>query len=325
LSEKTKRIQPYSVSDGEYVTLVEFALEAVRFLDRSYKPQNIWSERAIKCIPSESETTQFNLGEESIHVEVIYRIGYEPGTDIHVEDEVSVICMGLPIGTGLKLRVLRQDPNPRFIEIEVSGSQHGVEMILREFGNRFGSEHIPEEKHLEYLLRSAKAASAIGAWRMTESCAQRALQHDQNNPEALMYLGAAKAAQGFEPEGENQLLASLVFNPSNAETYYNLGLIVMKQGRCILASEAFKRSLAIESNNHAFLYRLGQSLERLGDLEGALKMYQQAIQHHPDPELSWIHLGLDLLEEIEESIQRVQSAIRDSSQSENIPCADRAD
>jgi tetratricopeptide (TPR) repeat protein len=322
LNKQTRKIQPYSVSDGEYVTLVEFSLEAARLLDRSYRPTFVWSEKTTERFPNESEITRFNLGEKPAVIEIIHRKAYEPGVDVHAEDDISLVCNGLPEDVILKLHVLRRHPNPRFIEMCVSGPQTEVEAIVEEFENRFRNEHIPEEKQLEYFLRTAKAASAVHAWRAAELNAQQVFKHDSNNPAALMYLGIAKAAQGYEPEGENQLLASLTLDPKNAEAYYNLGLIVMEQARCIFASEAFKKGLTIDSTNHSLLYRLGQALERLGNLNEAIETYHRALDHRPNPKERWVPIESDFTEETKESIRRVQSAIRNSQSHSDLECAD---
>jgi aspartate beta-hydroxylase len=123
-------------------------------------------------------------------------------------------------------------------------------------------------------------------WRAADTRIHEYLKHEPNDPDALMYLGVSKAAQGYEPEGEHHILASLTFNPRNKTAYYYLGIIVLEQGRCILASEAFKKGLSIDPTNHALQYQLGRALERLGNSEEALDAYRQSLSYSPDRDLS---------------------------------------
>jgi len=146
------------------------------------------------------------------------------------------------------------------------------------------TEDAQDKKTLMQLIREIREGIRNQSWRTADLKIHEYLRQEPNDPDALMYLGISRAAQGFEPEGEQLLLASLTFNPRNKDAYYNLGLIVMNQGRCIFASEAFRKGLSIVPDNHARLYPLGRALERLGNVEESLDAYQQALNHDPDPE-----------------------------------------
>ncbi|MHA2424644.1 MAG: tetratricopeptide repeat protein [Candidatus Thorarchaeota archaeon] len=133
-----------------------------------------------------------------------------------------------------------------------------------------------DERSLK-LMSEIKLAVGSKDWRKADSKIMEFLQHEPNNPDALMYLGISKAAQGYEPEGEHHLLASLTFNPKNKIAYYYLGIIVMEQGRCMLASEAFRKGLSIDPHNHSLHYQMGRALERLGNYNEAIYAYEQAL------------------------------------------------
>lgn len=148
------------------------------------------------------------------------------------------------------------------------------------------------------------------SWRAADSTIYEYLRQCPNDPDALMYLGVSKAAQGYEPEGEQHLLASLTFNPGNKLAYYHLGVIVLEQGRCILASEAFRRGLSIDPDNHSLHYQLGRALERLGNHEEALQAYQRAINTNPAEGIT----STDFSVQSQDAITRLQ----DSSRQEEI-------
>jgi hypothetical protein len=309
LKEMTKRIQPYSALDGEYINLVEFVLEAVQHLDESFRPAQVWSERICEQAIQESETTTFAYGEEPVQIRVMHRISFEPDTLDHTEDEVLVSCNGLPENMHLEMQALRTHPHDRFLEIRVTGPEAATNIILESYQSRFGGEGIPDDSGLLMYLRTAKTAATLNAWRAAEFNAQRVLEHEPNNPEALMYLGIARAAQGFEPEGENQILASITLDPRNAVAYYHLGRVVLRQGRCLLASNAFKQGLAIEPTNHPLLYHLGKALECLGSPEEAISYYQQALQNRPGRSLISSFSGTDFTSEATEAINRIRQTV----------------
>lgn len=314
------KIQPYNAADGEYLTLVEFAVEAAKLLDTSYSPNNIWSERETESVPYEHDTVRFHYGEEPKTIRVFYKIGYEPKYLGHAEDDVVVTCNGLPEGMNLELRILRYYHNPRFIEINVKGTDITVEKILEGFEKWFNVEHILEENEIRQTLQTARAALAVHAWRAAELHVQQVLKHEPHNAVAMMYLGIARATQGYEPEGENLLLASLTLDPRNVDAYYNLGLIVLDQGRCLLACDAFRKGLSIEPANHPLHYQLGRALERLGNLSEALNSYQLALTHSPNPDQLWGYTGKDFTVQARESIKRVNDAIQGNQTKTNEQC-----
>jgi len=310
LIEHAKRIQPFSASDGEYVTLVEFTIQAAQLLDPAFEPQDSWSERVTESDSIEDEIVSFYYGREPTIVKIVYRKRHEPKTHGHIEDDVTVICDGLHESMRIELQVLRCHTDPRFIELRIAGPERPVNIILEGFEKRFNINHIPEEREVEYTLQNARAAVRVHAWRIAELNAQKALSYEPYNPDAIMYLGIAKAAQGYEPEGENLLLASLTLNPRSIDAYYNLGLIVLNQGRCILASEAFIKGLSIEPTYHPLHYQLGRALERHGDLKQSIEAYQWALKHKPNPEQIWEYSGKDFTAATIESIARVSEAIQ---------------
>ncbi|MFW9918556.1 MAG: tetratricopeptide repeat protein [Candidatus Thorarchaeota archaeon] len=162
------------------------------------------------------------------------------------------------------------------------------------------AEPTPDSQATMALIEDIQGAIRNKEWRLAEQKATKLLDQNPSGPEALMYLGITRAAQGFEPEGETLLLASLTLDSKNKEAYYNLGLIVMNQGRYLLATDAFQHGLSLDPTNHALLYQLGRALERLCRDEEALDMLEKALLHPPDDEL-------DFTNESKDAIKRIQS------------------
>jgi tetratricopeptide (TPR) repeat protein len=161
---------------------------------------------------------------------------------------------------------------------------------------------VEDESNLMILMTSIKNAIRSKQWRAADTLILEYLRRVPNNPDALMYLGISKAGQGYEPEGEHHLLASLTFNPRNKVAYYYLGVIVMEQGRCILASEAFRKGLDIDPDNHSLHYQLGRALERLGNHEEALQAYEQVLNTDPSMSID----NSDFITQSQEAIARLQ-------------------
>ncbi len=152
-------------------------------------------------------------------------------------------------------------------------------------------------------------------WRAADFKILEFLKKDPHDPDALMYLGVSKGAQGYEPEGEQHLLASLTLEPGNRDAYYYLGVMVLEQGRCILARNALERGLSIDPSNHSILFQLGRALERLGEQASALDAYQKALGNN----LSTIQTEPDFTAEAKKAINRLEAA---EPQKEEQTCAD---
>ncbi|RDE13007.1 MAG: hypothetical protein C4K48_09370, partial [Candidatus Thorarchaeota archaeon] len=70
MSTQTRRIQPYWTVDGDYVTLVDFALQVAPALDSEFKPPVIWSERTTETVPCERAVSCFAYGDAERGVSV---------------------------------------------------------------------------------------------------------------------------------------------------------------------------------------------------------------------------------------------------------------
>lgn len=165
------------------------------------------------------------------------------------------------------------------------------------------SDGADTETEILQWMEKIQAAVRQREWRDVEKLSLLILDKNQNHPETMMYLGIARAAQGFEPEGENLLLASLTLNPNNKEAYYNLGVIVLNQGRCLLAEDAFRHGLKLDPLNHALNYQLGCVLERLCRDNEAIEAFQRALDNQPNEDEP------DFKREAATGIERIQAKI----------------
>ncbi len=309
--KESRKSLPYNTFDGAFITLVEFALDAARILHPEFNPPIQWSEREEDREPHVSHLTTLRYGDATHGMNITHRIEYDLKTSGHAVDEVIVSCYGLQQNQELELRALRDHHDPRFIEISVAGPESSVSLILQRFETAFISREDSEDNIAKYL-QVARSAARVHAWKSVDINILEFLKHHPNHPEALMYLGISRAAQGFEPEGETLLLSSLTLDPRNHDAYYNLGLLVLRQGRRLLARDCFNKGLSLESSNHPLLFQLGQALEQLGDLAGALKAYEETLKNSPDPNKAWGHSGLDFTTQAQEAVERIKRSFVDS-------------
>ena len=323
MNTQTRRKQPYWADDGDYVTLVDFALQMVPLLDSEFRPLAVWSEKTTEAAPRGGDVTCFVYGDAERGVKVQHTRHHDTKAHDDAGDEVLIACFGLPERTSLELRAVRSSHHRRFVEIQVAGPDNAVNYILERFDSHFERERSPGGIDISGFIETTRAAARVRAWRVVETNALEVLKHDEQNSEALMYLGLVKAAQGFEPEGENLLLASLTFNPRNHNAYYNLGFLALQQGRCMFASDAFRHGLTIDPANHSLLFQLGRALERLGMTKEALESYQQALLHSPKPNQGWDITGMNFAEDSRRAIERLESSSGSKTpDSEERSCTD---
>jgi Flp pilus assembly protein TadD len=84
---------------------------------------------------------------------------------------------------------------------------------------------------------------------------------------------------------------ALRFNPSSAETHYNLGNALLQGGRLDEAITHYQLALALKPSNAEAHAHLGGALLQKGRLDEAIAHLQTALQIHPDLVAPHIHLS----------------------------------
>ncbi|NWF96884.1 MAG: tetratricopeptide repeat protein [Candidatus Thorarchaeota archaeon] len=300
----SRRVQPYHAADREYLPLACFTLQSAPLLWPQFRPLPQWSE----TVEEPDGRSSLVYGNEQLGL-LIRLSPYRGSGRVSDTDEVIVGCQGLPDGLSLELRAFRNGQEPRSIVASVTGPEDHALTILAGFEECFnvdGSDPGWQRSHLRRLTRSA---IGLSAWHLAELNASEMLMNDPHDPEALMYLGIAKAAQGYAPEGEGLLLASLTMDPMNADAYYHLGVILLNQGRCMTAVDSLRQVLQLVPGERMALYHLGRALERLGRLPEALKSYRESLKQASTTTTLLTCLASDITKELEDSVVRVERAI----------------
>ncbi|MCE0497108.1 MAG: tetratricopeptide repeat protein [Methylacidiphilales bacterium] len=136
-----------------------------------------------------------------------------------------------------------------------------------------------------------------------------------HNPESWMArfnLGAVLVLEGRVDEAIVQFQQALEINPNYAKAYSNLGNALEQKGRVDEAIVQFQKALAIIDPNAAEIhYNLGIALVRKGRVDEAIVQFQNALAMNPNIEQAHFHLGNVLAQKgrIDEAITQYQKAL----------------
>lgn len=103
-------------------------------------------------------------------------------------------------------------------------------------------------------------------------------QLDPDDVRLQCNIAAVLASLGRYREAEEKLAAALHSDPKNADARENLGLVYFKKGLYVDAAEELRLAAEIDPTRaSAFLY-LGEALNRLDDLEGAMTALSSSVE-----------------------------------------------
>ena len=144
---------------------------------------------------------------------------------------------------------------------------------------------------MAYYLRGARAEAI--------KYLKKSLDVDPKNSDARNNLASMYYEQGDLLKAENEyqnVLKDLVY-PNQFRTYYNLGLIKLRQGKLVEARQYFESSLKENSNYCPAHFELGRQEFIFGQFKKALKKFNDAIHGtcYNEP-ASHYYLGLTYLE-----------------------------
>jgi tetratricopeptide (TPR) repeat protein len=162
---------------------------------------------------------------------------------------------------------------------------------------------------LPVLMVTAHAQTAYWSesevlWRHTLAC---------TGPNSLAHrcLGVALLKKGRQEEALEELKAGVAIWP-DADTYYNIGLILHDRGQISVAVEDFRRAVALRPQHIEALNALGLALSGVGQDDEARTCYESALRH--DPTHPGVHTNLgQLLEQrgnAREALEHYEQAIK---------------
>ncbi|MHC1741641.1 MAG: tetratricopeptide repeat protein [Syntrophobacteraceae bacterium] len=155
----------------------------------------------------------------------------------------------------------------------------------------------PEAKYSADQLLSISekflAASDVAQALKYLSLAERKRPKD---PQIQYYLGLAYEVRGLPEEALKHYQNAIAIKPDYAEVYNNLGSFYAAKDDLTKAEENYRKALAIPTYETPFFgfFNLGRLAEKRGDMEGALKEYDQAIRLLPNYGAAYYRRGLVL-------------------------------
>ena len=121
-----------------------------------------------------------------------------------------------------------------------------------------------------------------GQFDKAESVYFGVLAADQDNVDALHYLGVMRHQQGRSLLAVDLVCRAIEIQPDYLDAYNNLGNIFQQLGNSAEAAKAYEKVLALQPGHAAALRNLGIVLRQLKRFEEAIDAHQRAVQREPE-------------------------------------------
>ncbi|HTS18874.1 MAG TPA: tetratricopeptide repeat protein [Verrucomicrobiae bacterium] len=133
-----------------------------------------------------------------------------------------------------------------------------------------------------------------------------------NNARALYNLGVVLIQQGRLEDGLQQYERALKIKPDYAEVHYNMGAALAQAGRVAEAIQHYRQALRIRPDFADARSNLGIALAGLGRLQEAIDEYEQALRTDPDHAEAHYNLALALMQkgEVRAAISHYEQALQ---------------
>lgn len=241
---RTIRHRPYWDQDKNYVPLLDFARRYAPLLEPGFSaPEETNSEwRHVRLDVDGEQGWQYGI-DSGFKVTLWWEL--LPRYDEVSVDGVSVEAFGMTDGAALKLTTERRSGEDRYIELEVSGPNSGVEAVVRAFGPELAERYHRTEEQLDAEMASARSCLASGDWKGAHLHALTVLKYRLEDPEVHRLLGLAEAHLGDWQGAKIWLQKALAALPPDAEALYHLGRAYQELGEPERAANSYRQVLEI--------------------------------------------------------------------------------
>jgi len=127
-------------------------------------------------------------------------------------------------------------------------------------------------------------------WDGAASTLERALDGSRPDPLTLELLGLARSGQGRRAHAL-ALLERVARPGARPQAYYNLGRLLLAEGRNAEAEAALTRAVELRPTSAAAWHQLGRALERRGDVEGGTEAQRRALAAEPRLTAAYVDLA----------------------------------
>ena len=120
-------------------------------------------------------------------------------------------------------------------------------------------------------------------------------------PTALVWniLGASSSQIGKFDEAIDAYKNSILLNPNDGDTYFNMGIALKDQGKLEEAIDAYKKAISLKTQLCSVAYNnIGVVLQDQDKLNEAVKAFKKALTLKPDHAQAHYNLGITLKDQV---------------------------
>ena len=161
-------------------------------------------------------------------------------------------------------------------------------------------------------LLMAVARLQVSYWRNSVTLFEHTIRVTARNYVAHYNLGNVLVRQGRVAEAIDQYSEALRIKPADAMIHNNLGLALVQQGRLEEAVNQYHEALRLLPDYWDAHFNLGLALVQQGRMTEAIDQYSEALRIKPDSEKVHNNLGVALAKEgrFEEAVSHFSQALR---------------
>jgi predicted TPR repeat methyltransferase len=173
---------------------------------------------------------------------------------------------------------------------------------------------------IRQALASAIAQHQKGQLEEAEKVYLGVLEADQNNVDALHYLGVVRHQRGESLLGIDLVRRAIELRPDYVDALNNLGNIFHQLGGAVDAAKAYERVLALRPDHPEALRNLGMALRTLKRFDESVDAHLRAVEQEPANVLNYYGLATAYkdLNLLDKAVQTLRKALEVKPESEGF-------
>ncbi len=140
-----------------------------------------------------------------------------------------------------------------------------------------------EPAHLRARNNLGVLYDSMGDYRRALTEYQAAEELDPDDVRLQCNIAAVLASLGRYRDAEAKLMRALNADPKNADARENLGLVYFKKGLYAEAAVELRRAAELNAQRASAFFYLGEALNHLNDIDGAMEALQRSVEIKPSP------------------------------------------
>lgn len=150
-------------------------------------------------------------------------------------------------------------------------------------------------KRIERQLALGIQHGNSGALSEAEACFQQVLQWQPDNAEAWYFLGVVAVRQQQYPSAIARIERAIAIDSTVPKFHTTLSEVYLQQRQWVAATECCERLLQLQPNNANALANLGTALREQQQIDRAIATYRQALELQPGNAAAHANLGIALI------------------------------